>query len=101
MRTGVMAVDPRVDESERERELREHIRHACILIIDDSATVRSKIASVLRDAGHENLVLARDGVQGLQAAKTSSPALIVSDLVMPNMDGFELCRQIRLDPQLR
>src|SRR5262249_47101815 len=101
MRTGVKAVDPWVDESEREQQLREHIRHACILIVEDSATVRSKIASVLRDAGHENLVLAKDGIQGLQAAKASCPELIVSDLVMPNMDGFELCRQIRLDPKLR
>ena len=101
MRKGIVAVAPRVDEVEREHDLKQHIEHAGILIVEDSATMRSAIVSLLRSAGYQNIVQAKDGAQGLQVAKKDRPELIVSDLVMPNMDGFEFCRLVRSDPELR
>lgn len=79
----------------------QDIHDARILIVDDSAVVRTTIVAQLRNAGFCNLVQARDGAEGLQTAKKCHPELIITDLMMPNMDGFELCRRLRADPELR
>jgi sigma-B regulation protein RsbU (phosphoserine phosphatase) len=77
------------------------ILDARILIVEDSAVIRAAIVAQLRGAGFGNLVQAADGVEGLQLAKKSQPELIITDLTMPNMDGFELCRRLNADPRLR
>lgn len=79
----------------------EDIHDAPILVVDDSAVVRATIVAQLRQAGFFNLIQARDGVEGLQAATKYRPELIITDLMMPNMDGFELCRRLRADLELR
>jgi phosphoserine phosphatase RsbU/P len=79
----------------------ENIHDARILVVDDSAVVRATIVAQLRQAGFFNLIQARDGVEGLQAATKYRPELIITDLMMPNMDGFELCRRLRADSELR
>jgi len=65
-----------------------------ILICDDEAHIRQLVAHKLRGAGYV-VVEARDGVEGLAAATTSMPSLIVTDLQMPNMSGLEMVRALR------
>jgi CheY-like chemotaxis protein/nitrogen-specific signal transduction histidine kinase len=70
-----------------------------ILIVDDDPAGRRAMEAPLLNDDYE-LVLAQDGVQALQLARSSQPDLILLDVMMPNMDGFEVCRRLRADPQL-
>jgi diguanylate cyclase (GGDEF)-like protein len=65
-----------------------------VLIADDDAAVRRLLVSLLRPHGHR-LLEAADGEQALALAQTEHPDVIVSDLLMPAMDGYELVRQLR------
>ena len=68
-----------------------------LLIIDDSATIRAVLASLL-GAEHE-VVQAKDGESGLELARRlPHPDLILLDVEMPGIDGFEVCRRLKLDP---
>ncbi len=71
-----------------------------VLIVDDTHTLRSLIQIFLLAAGWE-FIEARDGAEGLERARALKPDLIISDVKMPVMDGFELCAAIRSDPSLR
>ncbi|HLO52353.1 MAG TPA: CHASE2 domain-containing protein [Kamptonema sp.] len=71
-----------------------------ILVVDDSFEARSIVTSVLSSIGF-SITEAANGEEGLNAAKTSEIDLIVSDLNMPIMDGWEMIRHIRSDPQLK
>jgi DNA-binding response OmpR family regulator len=67
---------------------------ARILLIDDDAGVLTSYQIVLTEAGHE-VVLAEDGRAGLKLAKHNEFDLIISDLLMPEMDGLEMIRELR------
>lgn len=69
-----------------------------ILIIDDEFPMRYLIEHQLRRQGYE-VNLAKDGPSGLKAAHMYRPDLIVLDIMMPGMDGFEVCQQIRNDAE--
>ena len=71
-----------------------------ILVVEDSATQAQYLARLLAGNGYR-VRLAANGREGLRAARESKPDLIVSDIAMPQMDGFELCRQIKEDAVLR
>ena len=73
---------------------------ACVLVIDDDSVTLRFVASLLRDNGYEVLV-ADDGVQGWTLAKAHKPDLVVSDLIMPYQDGFQVVRALREDQELR
>jgi PAS domain S-box-containing protein len=73
---------------------------ATILIIDDLAANREFLAAVLRHEGHR-LLEAADGGEGLAAAQAEHPDLVITDVLMPVMDGYELLRRLRLDPATR
>jgi len=66
-----------------------------ILVIDDNAAVRSMLADLLTPLGFE-IITAPDGQQGLTLAARLTPNLIFTDLLMPNLDGFEVIRQLQL-----
>lgn len=66
-----------------------------ILVIEDNADVRKYICDKLRD--YYRLKEYKDGKEGLAAALEEMPDLIVSDVMMPEMDGFELCRILKTD----
>ena len=68
---------------------------ACILIVDDVELNRLLISSYLSKGGFENLHFAVDGLDALDKIKQLNPDLIILDLIMPNMDGFEVCRALR------
>ncbi|MCP4447167.1 MAG: response regulator [Myxococcales bacterium] len=67
---------------------------AKILAVDDSATIRQLITISLGDGGHE-IVLASDGQEGLRKAQSFRPNLVITDLNMPNMNGYELIAKLR------
>jgi CheY-like chemotaxis protein len=71
-----------------------------ILIVDDDESHRSMLTSLLQDIGCQSLE-ASDGKRGLQVAEQYHPDLILLDLAMPNMDGFELMVQLQDNPQTR
>lgn len=71
---------------------------AVILVVDDRELNREFLVTLLRYRGHE-LMEASEGSEGLSIARTSAPDLIISDILMPAMDGYEFVRQLRGDPR--
>lgn len=69
-----------------------------VLIVDDVQTDRELAAKVVRATGHQ-VEFANDGADGVARAKAVKPALILLDVVMPGMDGFAACRQLKKDPE--
>jgi len=70
-----------------------------ILIVDDAPSARETLVALLEKEDYQ-LHLAEDGFQALQLLKTLQPDLILLDVMMPGLDGFEVCRRIRSTPQL-
>jgi len=70
-----------------------------ILIAEDSATQAQRLQHILEQHGYR-VAAAANGRLALEAAQRSMPALIISDVIMPEMDGFELSRRIKEDPDL-
>ena len=73
---------------------------ATILAVDDSTSMRQMIAFTLKGAGY-TVVEAADGQKALQAAKTQSFNLVISDVNMPVMDGIALIKQLRTLPSYK
>lgn len=71
---------------------------ARILVVDDSPFMVAIVLKQLGNYGFKNVMEASDGVEGLEIATKWQPDLILTDLLMPNMDGFELCQRLRSDP---
>lgn len=67
-------------------------------MVEDSSTQAEALRRILVNAGHQ-VISAHDGVEGLSLAIGSDPQVIVSDISMPRMDGFELCQEIRKNTQ--
>jgi len=72
---------------------------ASILIVEDSATQAELLEQLLQNVGYQ-VVVARNGREGLARVRELMPALVLSDIVMPEMTGFELCKQIKHDERL-
>lgn len=71
------------------------------LIVDDFSTMRRIIRSLLKEIGYENADEAEDGVAALDALRNAAFDFVISDINMPNMNGFELLAQIKGDETLR
>ncbi|MGF1496076.1 MAG: PleD family two-component system response regulator [Elainellaceae cyanobacterium] len=71
-----------------------------ILIVDDSQTLRKMLSDLLRSNGMEVLE-ATNGSEAMQQIQDKSPDLVITDLIMPEMNGYELCRWIRNEPTVR
>lgn len=71
-----------------------------ILLAEDSPTQAEKLRYLLEEHGYSVIAVA-NGKQALAAARALKPTLIVSDVMMPEMDGFMLCREIKHDEQLK
>ena len=69
-----------------------------ILVVEDNADVREYVASILNRKYH--IEMAEDGEDGLEKARQCQPDLIVSDVMMPKMDGTALCRAVKSDPTI-
>jgi CheY-like chemotaxis protein len=68
-----------------------------ILIVDDNRSLVLAAERVLQKAGFDVLT-AYDGVEGLEKARAEKPDLIILDIMMPRMDGYEVCRHLKNDP---
>nr|MBP8194727.1 response regulator [Azonexus sp.] len=71
-----------------------------VMVVDDSLTVRKITSRLLMREGYQ-VVLAKDGVDALEQLIEVMPDVILSDIEMPRMDGFDLVRNIRADERLR
>jgi diguanylate cyclase (GGDEF)-like protein len=71
-----------------------------VLIVEDEAAIRVLLRTVFERA-HYHVIEATDGQEGLEQAREVLPDLIVSDVVMPRLDGFEMVRALRRDPTTR
>lgn len=69
-----------------------------VLLVEDSQTQAAQIKMMLEKAGDIAVVVAHTGPDGLRLAREMSPALIVLDVVLPGMDGFQVCRRLKRDP---
>jgi len=73
---------------------------AHLLLIDDSEAQSSKIKDTLERLGY-SVTVASSGVEGLQVARTSSPDLVLLDVVMADIDGFAVCRWLKMNAETR
>ena len=76
------------------------VRTPLVMVVDDSITVRRVTQRLLKREGYR-VVLANDGLQALERLQDERPAVVLSDIEMPRMDGFDLARNIRGDARLR
>ncbi len=74
-------------------------KKSSVLIVDDERSGREAMESILVGLG-ETLVFASSGSEALEIAAAHPPDLILLDVMMPGMDGFEVCRRLRADPVL-
>ncbi|MBI2857242.1 MAG: response regulator [Chloroflexi bacterium] len=70
-----------------------------ILLADDEETVRSLVAATIRDDSQYVLFEARNGIEALDIARREKPDLLLLDIVMPGLSGFEVCRRLKSDPE--
>ena len=71
-----------------------HDRKACnIVVIEDDPNLRSYLEQRL--SKHYNVYTAANGSEGIAKAERICPQIVITDLMMPGMDGLELCRQVR------
>ena len=73
---------------------------ACILVVDDQPANIQMVGSVLGPLGHE-IIPARDGATALKRIALQPPDLILLDVLMPEMDGYEVCRRLQANPAWR
>lgn len=85
----------RLEEIKQQAEAHEGmVKGKTILVVDDSATVRKLIAGKLEKCGHE-VFCSGDGVEAMDQLATLKPDLILLDITMPRMDGYQVCKLIR------
>ncbi len=70
-----------------------------VLIVEDSRTQADYLSHILENAGY-NVVVAADGIQALEKIRVDQPAIVLTDIVMPEMNGYELCHAIKQDVNL-
>lgn len=71
-----------------------------ILLIDDEPEILKLLAKRLEDAGFE-VITAPDGIEGLDKARATNPDLILLDILMPRIDGFDVCRLLKFDERYK
>lgn len=85
----------RLEEIKQKAEEQDQLpKGKSILVVDDSATVRKLIAGKLEKSGHE-VFCAADGVEAIEQLNSMVPDLILLDITMPRMDGYQVCKVIR------
>jgi DNA-binding response OmpR family regulator len=69
-----------------------------ILIVDDESFLRDIVSAQLKAEGYD-IVQATDGMEGLEKAKKENPDLIILDIMLPKMKGYEVCGALKADPK--
>jgi len=85
--------------AEANSELSSNVKVGRILWADDNADMREYVSRLL--SNHFDVQAVADGQAALEAARANPPDLVLSDIMMPRLDGFGLLRELRADPQLR
>ena len=71
-----------------------------ILVVEDSPTQREIISDILKGTGL-TVAVANDGVEAMERIQLSCPDIVVMDIVMPKMNGYELCRRLKTNPETK
>ncbi|MGQ9676500.1 MAG: response regulator [Chloroflexota bacterium] len=74
-------------------------KQAKILLVDDDPDFIAATVEVLNSQPYE-VITAKNGVEGLEKARSEKPDLILLDIIMPRMDGFETCQRLKSEPEL-
>jgi twitching motility two-component system response regulator PilH len=69
-----------------------------VLVVEDCVTQREMISNLLKGSGL-TVAVASDGVEAIERIKDNCPDLVVLDIVMPRMNGYEVCRRLKADPK--
>lgn len=72
---------------------------AKILVVEDDPSIRRVVALALKSGGYAEVKEVADGVAALEAAYRMRPDLVLLDIMLPGMDGFEVCRRFRANPE--
>jgi CheY-like chemotaxis protein len=80
------------------KKIQQNTEQANILVVDDNEQNLELLQAYLEDV-HCRSIPARDGVEALEIIKKSKPDLVLLDVMMPKMSGFEVCRRIKNNPQ--
>lgn len=72
-----------------------------ILMVDDEEPVRALVVATIKYDGRYIILEAKDGLEALEVARREKPDVILLDIFMPGLDGFEVCRQLKADPETR
>jgi len=100
-RAGVLRYDPTEDQrfaDERSAVPQSAPARRLVMVVDDSLTVRKFTTRLLTREGFE-VVTARDGIDALKVLTDHTPDVILLDIEMPRMDGFEFAKTIKSDPK--
>lgn len=81
------------------KELMQSVFGARVLVVDDMALMRQMIGMCLTRGGYTNIMFANDGDEALQMVEAEAPDILVLDLNMPRVSGYEVCRALRGDPR--
>jgi chemosensory pili system protein ChpA (sensor histidine kinase/response regulator) len=100
VKTAVTADDVGAPEGAAPQATRASNELPLVLVVDDSITVRRVTQRLLRREGYR-VTLAADGLQALERLAEEKPDVVLSDIEMPRMDGFDLVRNIRADSKLK
>ena len=68
-----------------------------ILVVDDDPDIRDVLTAILESQGHQ-VITASDGIEGLATLKAEKPDMMILDLLMPKMDGYAVCKELK-DPR--
>jgi chemosensory pili system protein ChpA (sensor histidine kinase/response regulator) len=98
--SGVPAKLLSAPPARRAADLVPEAARPAVMVVDDSLTIRRITGRLLARAGYE-VVEARDGVDAVEKLRSVLPQVLLLDIEMPRMDGFELTRHVRGDPRLR
>ena len=71
---------------------------AKILVIDDDPDLVESVTMILESRNHE-VIQAYGGIEGLEKAKAEKPDAIILDVMMPDKDGYEVCKELKGDPE--
>ena len=69
-----------------------------ILIVEDEEDILELLSVAFEDLGDYEIICARDGEEALRIAKTNNPCIILLDVALPKLNGYEVCRSVKSDP---
>lgn len=72
-----------------------------VLVVDDNEQNRELLEAYLEDMDEVRIVSANNGIEALQKVESDRPELILLDIMMPKMSGFEVCKRLKADPKTR